>query len=166
MADTCASLASEIAALRAEIARIPRINEARIIETAKIQAKDLIMPLVFSYVLGQLKPIRELITALENTLFKLSGQITNILGKIAALEVTILNALKTAANALGISNEALRRIAALFARLAPLLNVLGTILNLLGTIGTLETLGARMDAVERMVTWENSGIRSNYFKRA
>jgi hypothetical protein len=151
MASTCESLAAEIAALRAEIARIPRINEAAIINKAKIEAKDLIMPLAISYVLSQLKPIRELITVLENTLFKLSGQITNILGKIKVLETTIANALKTALNALGVSNEAIRRVAALLARLAPLLSVLGIILNLVSTIATLETVGARVDALERGV---------------
>ncbi|MEH2139084.1 alanine-zipper protein [Nostoc sp.] len=152
--DCCEKLQAQINALKVQLAAIdgkyiPRTNEAAIINTAKIQAKDLILPLVISYVLGQLKPIRELITGLENTLFKLSGQITNILGKLTALELTIANALKTAANALGISNQALKAIGELFAKLAPLLSILGTILSLVETIATLETLGSRIDAVER-----------------
>ncbi|MEH2319001.1 collagen-like triple helix repeat-containing protein [Nostoc sp.] len=147
--DCCNKLESEIAALRAEIARIPRVNEAAIINTAKIQAKDLIMPLAISYVLSQLKPIQVLITGLENGLFRLSGQITNILTELSALELTIANALKTAASALGISNQALKAVGELFAKLAPILNIIGTILNLVAVIETLETLGGRIDAVER-----------------
>lgn len=149
--DCCNKLQAQINDLKAQISNIPRINEAAIINKAKIEAKDLILPLATSYVLSQLKPIREAITFLENTLFKLSGQITNLLGKIKALEATIGNTLKTALNALGVSNEALRRIAALLARLAPLLSVLGIILNLVSTIATLETVGARVDALERGV---------------
>ncbi|MEH1906650.1 alanine-zipper protein, partial [Nostoc sp.] len=149
MADSCAELSSEIAALRAEIARIPRVDEAAIINTAKLQAKDLILPIVFSYVLAQLKPVQELIFKLEGSLAGLSGKITNILGKLSALELSIANALKTAASALGISNQALKEIGELFAKIAPLLNLIGTVANILETIATLETLGSRIDAVER-----------------
>jgi chaperonin cofactor prefoldin len=149
--DCCANLQSQINALKAEIARIPRVNEAKIINEAKLQAKDLIMPLVFSYVISQIKPIQELIRGFENVLFRLSGQVANLISRLSALEAMVINALKTAANALGISNQALRQIGALAARVAPLFSLIGTVLNLIAAIATLKTLGARIDALERQV---------------
>ncbi|WP_375471090.1 hypothetical protein, partial [uncultured Nostoc sp.] len=139
MADCCAEIRAEVAALRAEIAKIQKVDEASIIYKAKIQAKDLIMPLVFSYVLSQLKPIQQGISQIEASLFGLSGQITNFLGRLTALETAVANALKTALSALGVSNQALKQIGVLFAKIAPLLSIASAIGDILNTIRTLET---------------------------
>ena len=103
--DCCDKLQSQINDFKAQLSAIDgkyilKSNKAAIINNAKIQAKDLIMPLLISYVLSQLKPIQQVISGIEGSLFALSGQITNFVSRLSALELSVINSLKTAASAL------------------------------------------------------------------
>ncbi len=124
MADTCASLAGEIAALRAEIARIPKVDEQRIIKASVAEAQSLIVPLIGSIVLSQLAPVKAAIVAIEASL--------------AAVAATATAASTAAAAAAATAAAALVKLAALAASIAAVLGVLATI----------KILGDRIDAVE------------------
>ncbi|MCC5629086.1 hypothetical protein LC613_13780 [Nostoc sphaeroides CHAB 2801] len=124
MADTCASLAAEIAALRAEVARIPKVDERRIIQSSVAEAQNLIVPLIGTIVLLQLAPVKAAITAVEGTL--------------AAVAASAASAASAAAGAATTAAAAVAKLAGLAASIAAVL----------GVIATLQILGSRIDAVE------------------
>jgi hypothetical protein len=70
---------------------------------------------------------------------------------IIALEAKVGGAIVKAAEAVGISKQALGAYAKLAGRVLELFNVVATIFTLLEQLAVLETLGARIDAVENQV---------------
>ncbi|MFN6565452.1 MAG: hypothetical protein RMY28_037405 [Nostoc sp. ChiSLP01] len=77
------------------------------------------------------------------------GKLTNSLGR---LEKGIAEAVFKAGEAVGISRQALGRVGTLALRVADLFNAVATIFTLLEQLAVLETLGARIDAVENQIS--------------
>jgi hypothetical protein len=81
-----------------------------------------------------------------------AGSKVDALGRgIQALEVKVGGAIARAAEAIGISKQALGAYAKLAGRVLELFNTVATIFTLIEQLFVLETLGARIDAVERSV---------------
>lgn len=75
MADCCSEIRAELAALRAEIAKLKPVDEQRIIAASVQQAKDVIIPIALGYILSQLKPIQAAIFNLEGLLGNLETRL-------------------------------------------------------------------------------------------
>lgn len=71
MSSSCEQLASEIAALRAEIARIPRVDVNDIVEKAKIA----LIPLVGGIVIQNINPLSQKIGSFEGTMKQMNNSI-------------------------------------------------------------------------------------------
>ncbi|QKQ76343.1 alanine-zipper protein [Nostoc sp. TCL240-02] len=77
---------------------------------------------------------------------------------IGALETRVGDAIFKAAEAVGISRQALGNAAKLAGRVAELFNIIGTVFTIIEQLAVLETLGARIDAVENQVLALGSDI--------
>jgi hypothetical protein len=122
--DCCDKLQAQINELKAEIARIPKVDEKRIIQQSIAGAELLILPAIAGIVLQQLAPISAAIAVIE--------------AKLAAIAAQAAAAGTAAASAASTAGAALAKFAALAASIAAVLGVLATI----------KILGDRIDAVE------------------
>ncbi|MFK0733477.1 MAG: hypothetical protein ACIWVG_20375 [Gloeotrichia echinulata HAB0833] len=124
MADSCSELAAQIAALRAEVAAIPRVNEGDILARAAATARDLIQALApgiaTAVAVGLIKPV-----AAQADMAKLIAD----------------DAKGQAGQAQGTAGSALAKVLSLAALIA----------SLLGVLGTVAALGTRIDALENQL---------------
>ncbi|MEH2146253.1 hypothetical protein [Nostoc sp.] len=141
MANSCAELSAEIAALRAEIARIPKVDEQKIIQASVAAAENLIVPLIGTIILGQLAPVKAAVAAVETGLAGLAARITAVAG-------TAGEALTSAGAAAGTAGTALSQAGAALSKLAGLA---ATLAALAASVATLLILGSRLDALEGQV---------------
>lgn len=80
---------------------------------------------------------------------KFGSRIDDLAAKYARVEKAAFDALARGAKAIGISENALKIAGRALGRVLDLVSVVSNILALIGELGTLNTLGGRIDAVER-----------------
>ncbi len=127
MADCCNEIRAELAALRAEIAKIKPVDEKRIIQQSIAGAEALIIPAVITLIVQRLAPISAAIAAIE--------------AKLAAVGAQAAAAAGTAGSALSTAGAALAKVAGLASAIAALA----------ASVATLLVLGGRIDALEAYV---------------
>lgn len=212
MADNCAQLRIELAALKAEVAKLKSVDENSIINNAK----NIILPIAaqqaLNTIIEKVNPLNSKINTVSNvannakstadglasevqkavreaqlsqglakqaknvadgadiksikattdaaTAVKEVGGVKGLIGKFgstiddlaakyARVEKAAFDALARGAKAIGISENALKVAGRALGRVLDLVSVVSNILALIGELGTLNTLGGRIDAVER-----------------
>jgi len=125
MSDSCADLQAQIAELRAAVAAIPRFDEGAILAKARQLIEQLTPGIATAVCVGLVNPLKSKI------------DFVNSLAQSAESKAVQASSLASAAD--GKAEGALGKIAGLLA----------TLVSILLTIAALETLGSRIDAVER-----------------
>ncbi len=114
MADCCQEIRAELAALKAEVAKLKPVNEASLIE----KIKNVILPIVFSKIFEQINPLNNKISGVDGRVSSLSGSFQNTLNQMNAaiadsfqntlnqMNAAIADARNTAVSAKGVANTA------------------------------------------------------------
>ncbi|ARV62730.1 hypothetical protein BZZ01_32470 [Nostocales cyanobacterium HT-58-2] len=152
MSDCCSEVKRELAALRAEIAKLNQINEESIIRKAVKRSEASIIPqipgITNPLIISAINPFNIRLGKAE----KLSGQALDqaraSLERAYAASNTASNAAATASGAASKAGAAIARVASLAAAIA----------GLAAAIATFKVLGARLDAQERRVDSIDNGL--------
>ncbi|NWF58118.1 MAG: collagen-like protein [Fischerella sp.] len=152
MADCCSEIRAELAALKAEIAKLKPVDEEAIIQKAVQRSEQAILPKVgaiaLALIVAQISPFKARLATVEGIANDGLSSARQALERAYAAQSAAgaaqniaTSAANQAGNALSKAGEALSKIAALAAALAALA----------ASVATLLVLGSRIDALESYV---------------
>ncbi|AFY48899.1 collagen triple helix repeat protein [Nostoc sp. PCC 7524] len=151
--DCCNQLNQRINQLESRINAIKPVDENAIVKRTEAaimpQLNPLVQAIAAGVVIKELKPVKQAVGLLDDAIYTLRGQVYNVGVKAANAVSKAEGAVKTAGSALGLSNQAMSQIGKLTGQVAQLFSLIATIANLALLIGTINTLGGRVDAVEK-----------------
>lgn len=166
MADCCSEIKAELAALKAEVAKLKPVDEKKIIEQSIFGAKEAIIPIIGlkigEAITQKVAPLSLRLIKVEDLTGKTAQQAREALERAFQAGTNASTAIKTAGEAVkgasdaaatagaarAVSGAALARVLALAATVASLV---ASVASLATSIATLLVLGNRVDQVEKSV---------------
>jgi hypothetical protein len=159
MADCCAEIRAELAALRAEIAKIKPVDENRIIRQAILGAEGSIIPQIAAIAgtvfFQKISPFNSRLGGVERAVTDATALARQALERAYAADSAARTAGNVAQNALSSAGSALSKIGALAAKVA---GIAALIASILGTLATIAVLGGRIDALENAIANLSNGL--------